>query len=239
MVKYWDAIRKPFTDLKKLIIGILLSMIPIVDSTLVTGFEIESSGLGKAKPSKKMPEWRHWKYLFMKGFGAVVIKIAYMLPAIILIGIGVMILAVDILQMLSDTMTPNIFYLMANDQVSVQEFGRFFWIKNFCSILTEILKLSPLFIAGGILFLLAEFLSPIAVLNYLKKRKLSAAFEFGLVFRKSFTVKYILAVLAMVLVAIVFGSILVLIPFVGIPALSFLIGVIGYSLLGQVYKETK
>jgi hypothetical protein len=150
-----------------------------------------------------------------------------------------MILAVDILQMLSDTMTPNIFYLMANDQVSVQEFGRFFWIKNFCSILTEILKLSPLFIAGGILFLLAEFLSPIAVLNYLKKRKLSAAFEFGLVFRKSFTVKYILAVLAMVLVAIVFGSILVFIPFVGIPALSFLIGVIGYSLLGQVYKETK
>jgi len=239
MVDYGQALKKPFTDLKKLIIGILLSMIPIVDSTLVTGFEIESSGLGKTKPSRKMPEWKHWKYLFMKGFGAAVVKLAYMLPAIILIGIGVIITAVDIVQMLQDAMTPDIIYTISNDEIAAQEFGQAFWAKNGLSIITTMLKISPIFIAGGILFLLAEFLSPIAVLNYLKKKRLGAAFEFGLVFRKSFTTKYILAVLTMVLVAIVLGSILVFIPWVGIPFLSFLIGVMGYSLIGQVYKETK
>lgn len=239
MVKYGDALKKPFTDLKKLIIGILLHIIPIVDFTIVYGFQMECSGLGKNKPSKQMPKWKEWKYLFMKGLGAVGIKIVYMLPAIILIGIGIMIAAIDIIQMIAENITPEIFYQISNNPVAAEMFGQVFWMKNGFSIIATILKISPIFIAGGILFLLAKFLSPLAILNYLKKRKFSAAFEFGTILKKAFTMKYILSCLALLAVAVVLGSILLFIPFIGMPALAFMIGVMGYSLFGQVYKETK
>ena len=51
-VNYEEAIKKPFTDIAKLIIGIILSFIPII-WWFAKGFILESSGLGKIKPSKK------------------------------------------------------------------------------------------------------------------------------------------------------------------------------------------
>lgn len=239
MVKYEDSLKKPFTDWKKLIIGILLNIIPIVNFTMITGYQMECSGLGKNKSSKKMPEWKKLKYFFMKGLVAFGIKIVYMLPAIILVGIGILIVAVNIIQIISSAITPQILHQITTDQAAIQRFWQTIWINNGFSIITTILKISPVFIAGGILYLLAKFVLPIAILNYLKKGRFSAAFEFGLVFKKAFTTKYILAVLVLLVTLIVFGATLSLIPFIGPIATSFIIGVMGYGLLGQVYRETK
>jgi hypothetical protein len=239
MVDYEQALKKPFTDFKKLIIGILLNIIPIVDFTFVTGFEMECSGLGKTKQSNKMPEWKQWKYLFMKGLGALGIKIVYMIPALLIIGIGVMLFLADIVQVLMQTFTPAVIFQIEHGMITSQQVWQMFWQNNWYVIIPAILKVSPLLILGLILALVAKFLSPLAVLNYLKKRRFGAGFEIGLVSRKAFTKEYILAVLAMVLVAVILGSFLLFIPLVGAPIMSFLIGVMGYSLFGQVYRKTK
>jgi hypothetical protein len=239
MVNYEQALKKPFTDFKKLIIGILLNIIPIVDFTIVTGFKMESSGLGKTKQSGKMPEWKQWKYLFMKGLGALGIKIVYMLPALLIIGIGILLFVADIVQVLIQALTPTVISQLETGAITPHQFGQIFLQNNWYMVVPAILKVSPLLILGLMFALLAEYLSPLAVLNYLKKKRFCAGFELGLVIRKAFTTKYILAVLAIALIAVVLGSFLLYIPFVGAAILSFLVGVMGYSLIGQVYKETK
>src|SRR3989344_4043515 len=70
------AIQKPFTDIKKLLIGIVLSIVPIVNFFSI-GFSLESSGLGRNKKSAKMPEWDEWGDYFIKGLFAFVIGLLY------------------------------------------------------------------------------------------------------------------------------------------------------------------
>ena len=77
MVDYQSAFEKPFTDIKKLLIGILFSIVPIINF-FARGFILECSGLGKTKPSKKMPEWKDFGSLFVKGLLYFIITIIYL-----------------------------------------------------------------------------------------------------------------------------------------------------------------
>jgi hypothetical protein len=67
MMNIETAFKKPFSDIKKLIMGILLSIVPIV-SFFASGYILECSGIGKKKSSNKMPEWKNFEYYFVKGF---------------------------------------------------------------------------------------------------------------------------------------------------------------------------
>ena len=87
-VSYEQAIRKPFTDIAKLIIGIILSIVPIIH-WLAKGFILECSGMGKTKPSKKMPDFKNWGYLFIRGLVSDVILLIYAIPAILVFLVGV------------------------------------------------------------------------------------------------------------------------------------------------------
>ncbi|MFH0869256.1 MAG: DUF4013 domain-containing protein [archaeon] len=82
MVNYGEAIKRPFQDIKKLIIGIFLSMIPIVN-LLALGYILENT---KSAMKKKyaLTEWTGWGELFIKGLLLTVITIIYALPAIII-----------------------------------------------------------------------------------------------------------------------------------------------------------
>lgn len=77
-----SAFKKPFTDVKKLIIGILLSIIPIVNF-FATGFMMETAKM-EMKKKKMLPEWASWGDLFVKGLLAFVISIIYALPMLII-----------------------------------------------------------------------------------------------------------------------------------------------------------
>ena len=117
MVSYEEALKKPFSDIKTLVIGIVLSIIPIVNSTIVTGFAIESSGLSKTKSSKKMPEWKNWGHLFVQGLSAVVIQIIYLLPAILVLLVGFGLALGDISTvLLGQVATPEVI-----DQIEMKE----------------------------------------------------------------------------------------------------------------------
>jgi hypothetical protein len=236
MVSYEEAVKKPFTDLKKLLIGILLSIIPIAN-LVVTGFAIESSGVGKAKPSKKMPEWKEFWYLFVKGLAAVVIKIIYMIPAVLVIVVAVGFAIGDIASALMGTViTPELMAQMRAGQAPPEQIGMIFR-ENWYLILPTIMKVAPIFIVGLLLALIASFLTPMAVLNYVKNKRFSAAFDFGTVSRKALTGKYVLAWIVVIVLTLILGTILSFLPILGVAIALFLLSVISYSLYGQVYRK--
>jgi len=74
------ALQRPFTDIKKLLIGILLSVIPLVN-LFSFGYQIECARL-TLKKKKNLPEWKNWKELFINGLLYFIIVLIYFIPVI-------------------------------------------------------------------------------------------------------------------------------------------------------------
>jgi len=86
MVNYKEASKRPFTNLVKFLIGILLSFVPIVNF-LAQGYQLECARTA-SKKNYVLPEWKDFGNLFVRGLLAIVIGIIYMLPTFILLLIG-------------------------------------------------------------------------------------------------------------------------------------------------------
>jgi len=227
-VKYEQAIKKPSTDIAKLIIGIVLSIVPIVH-WLAKGFILECSGVGKAKPSKKMPEFKNWRYLFVRGLASDIILLIYAIPAILVLFMGAG-LAIGNL----GTLAGGIVTSTGTPEDVSQLFSR-----NWYMALPTLIKLAPIMILGFVLLLIAFYLTPVAVLQYLNTKKFSEAFSLNEITKKAFTGDYLVVwIIALVLTWII-TFILSIIPLVG-PQIAFFIGgVISYSLYGQIYRKIR
>lgn len=224
MVDYESSFKRPFLDLKNLVIGIVLSILPIINWFAI-GYTLECTGLTKRKyPLNKSPEWADWGNLFVKGFLTTVIAIVYMLPAIIILFITLF----SALVALFAQITPSIATSSSFSEVIMQN-----WDK-IVPIITTVLPAIAIVI---LLILLASYLIPVAVMNYLANDRLGKAFDVSNVLKKAFRGAYFGAWLITLLASIVAGFILGWIPLIGGAAGSFIVGVISYSILGQVYKE--
>ncbi|MBS3163390.1 DUF4013 domain-containing protein [Candidatus Woesearchaeota archaeon] len=88
---YQQAIKRPFLDIKKLLIGIVLNIIPIVNF-LSVGYLLETAKLTLNKKNN-LPEWKDWWTLFVHGLLTFVIGAIYMIPAMVVgisaVGVGV------------------------------------------------------------------------------------------------------------------------------------------------------
>ncbi len=225
MVDYNAALKKPFLDVKNLIIGILLSILPIINWFAV-GYMLECTGLTKRKVSlDKSPDWTGWGSLFAKGFFSFVIGLVYMIPALIILFFTVISVVFNVIQQVG---FENL--VGGTDQVLIAN-----WDKIW-PILGAVL---PYIIIMVVLIILASYVIPVAIMNYIANDRLGKAFAFGEVFRKAFTGKYFVAwILAMIISGIV-ALVLGFIPWIGGPAGSFIGGVMSYTILGQVYREIK
>lgn len=204
---FGGALKRPFSDIKKLVIGIILYWIPII-SLFAVGYSLECARL-TFKKKKTLPDWTGWGGLFVHGLLTAIISIIFMIPAIILFAIAVAMAGASLLSTLA---TGSI------------------------TALTGLMTSAPMFILSGLLFLLTAYVTPSAVLGYAKKFKFGDAFCFGTVFKKAFTGKYFVAWLVSTIVTIVLAAILGLIPIVG-PAVAGFIGiVISMTLLAEAYK---
>lgn len=96
MVNYSEAIKRPFSDIKKLLIGIIIQLIPIVNF-LAMGYQLKCAKLAMKK-NYKLPEWTDWGDLFVKGLLAVIISLIFLIPVLI---ISVVIGGAAIFQLLS------------------------------------------------------------------------------------------------------------------------------------------
>ena len=87
MTSYDKAFKRPFTDWIKFVIGIILSIVPIV-SFLAGGYQLECARTANKK-KYGLPEWKDWGNLFVRGLLSAIIGIIYMLPALILFTIAI------------------------------------------------------------------------------------------------------------------------------------------------------
>ena len=210
MVDYVESVKRPFTDIGKLVLGIVISIIPIVN------FMFSGYLLNVAKSAMKkdmdLPKWENWGTLFVEGLLAFVIGIIYMLPVVVILGGLLLVGGLSVPGLIAGGMLG-----MAGVMAGLG------------------IYLVVLVIVGLVL----GFLSTVALLTYAETRDFSSAFAFRDIIKKAFTGTYIVGfVITMVIVGVI-AFIIGLIPFIGQFLSTFIVGTIAYTALAQAYREAK
>lgn len=226
------AFKKPISDFKKFLIGVALSILPIVNF-LAAGFAMECSGLGKNKPSDSMPEWGEWGDLFVKGLLAAVVGIIYGIPAGIFFLIGIAAFIIPVLSSLSGMSAMGAGAAGSQVPAEIQALLQ----GDFAAAIPSLLASAPFLIIAVVFGVLAAYIVPLAVLNYVKSGKFGDALKFSDILKKASTGKYFVSWLAVMGVSIVVGVVLNFIPLVGGWIASFYTVVFSYTIFGQVYTE--
>ncbi|MFH1332004.1 MAG: DUF4013 domain-containing protein [archaeon] len=227
MVDYTASLKKPFLDIKNLLIGVLLSIFPIIQ-WFSLGYALECTGLTKRKvPLNKSPNWTDWGKLFANGFLTVAISIIYFLPALVIFLIGFASVLAAILRVVNFTD-----FITGNQAAISQAIS-----QNVASIMPNLVFAVPFLVIAVLFVVLAAYVVQSAILNFLAYNSFGKAFAFGEVFRRAFTGKYFVAWILVCLISLVAILIFNWIPWVGPAVMYFTANVISYTIFGQVYKE--
>ena len=232
MVDYIEAIKKPFTDLKKSGLAVLFGlfgMIIFIPYLFNFGYFLECA---KNSSKKELPEWGNYWEKFVRGFFLFLIFFIYAIPLLIL------------LVFLLIKFTTG---LIGSGERYVETIatGNPVLILNFMTKLFSDLDVRYLVIIGILLGVLILYLIPMAMLFYITNWQFKDAFELKSIFRKAFTKKYLSAWLVANIYTSLLGGISTLFGFIpffgGIVAiiLSVLGGITSYTIYGNIYKEIK
>ena len=191
MVDYMRAIKRPFSDITTLIIGIVLYVIPIANF-IPLGYALKSAATASRNDFSTF-EFSDYGGLFVKGLIAAIIGVIYLIPAVIVF-VGAPILA-----------------LLIRGSTGALLVG-----------------LGTLL--GLLLALLAFFLLPLALTKYAIEGNFGAAFGCGGIFKKAFTVKYIVTWILMLIISWAIG-------FFTLGLLAFPAMVAFFTAIGEVYPE--
>ncbi|MBC8500956.1 MAG: DUF4013 domain-containing protein [DPANN group archaeon] len=226
MVNFVEGLKRPFSDWKKLGIGFLLYLVPVVN--LITGlfawgFELECARTAMKK-KKELPEWNNWGKLFVRGLSALAVSIIYAIPSI---AIGVSFMWRLVLQLTQQTTEINALQI-------------FQIIKD---------NLSGDIIAFALILLLTAYVTPMAIIMYAKNYEFRNAFRFKEVFSKIFIWKYFGAWIFMAAYAIIMSIVLQGIVFAVkepnfVPIIlgaftSIFVGITRFTIFGDVLRELK
>ncbi|HII15837.1 MAG TPA: DUF4013 domain-containing protein [Nanoarchaeota archaeon] len=211
---YETAFKKPFTDIKKLLIGIALSILPIVN-WLTIGYMLDTANRSM-KRNSELPEWADWGNLFVRGLLATVIELLYFLPAIIV--------AAVLLWPLVSTLGPAMMQGRAPDM------SQMFMTMG---------SLGYGVVIAGILGIITMYIAPSAMMHFASTGTFGSAFEFGSVLKKAFSGTYFVAWVVFVIYSMLLAGVLSFIPYVGGAAATFIAGITGFSLFGEVFAEER
>jgi len=226
MVNFGEAIKRPFQDFKKLGIGALMYMIPLVN--IITGFFSSGYGLECAKTGMKkkyeLPKWADWGNLWVKGFLCFLIGAIYCIP-----------LAIIFVITLGATLFGSLLMLFfeANPQAFMSGFG------------TISSSLIWFFLVG----LLTIYIIPMAIMFFVDKGKFSDAFKLGMVLKKAFTSEYLAAWIIVMIYSFVVGvvasllsaitTITVILPLIIMGFANMILVITSMTVFGEVYSEIK
>ncbi len=210
MIDYIEAFKRPFSDLQKYAIGVLLYILPIV-SLFSLGYVIESAKLS-IRRKNELPEWKDFGNLFLTGLLTFIITFIYFIPLfiILLIGLG------------AKSFFQNFTYLATT--------------QDMLDIKTVFSDIGPLVFLLVFLAILAAYLFPAAVLIFADTKKFGHAFNLGRVFEVAFSREYPGPWFIGMLIMVILGTILGRIPYLGPAVSSFTGGMIFYTILGQTYS---
>jgi len=216
MVELQKVITYPFKDEQwplKLLIGIALSMIPIVNFFAVGyGYEIFKAVLRKEEPY--LPEWDNWRELFINGFKVFVVALCYFfIPVLFLLSAMVL------------WGTSIFLYDQGKDIEQLVVIGVF------------------LFLVGGLFYLVALVLSPMALALFARGGEdFGEAFKLGEILSR---IREVLGDFALAIL-VMFAMVIVVVVASMVPLLGFLISIVStfylyylvyFALFGSVCAE--
>lgn len=219
MVDYNISFKKPFSDLRKLLIGVVVNIIPIVN-LISFGYMLENSDIKKEQQTDTMGEWDNLGEFFVKGLMGLIVSLIYNIPALIVGIIAFVIVFVPVFGKLA---------LLGPQRIETMNPGELFPI-----FVPYLLAALPLILLVVILALIASYIVPVAILKYIKTDSFSEAFKFNDISKYILTGEYFVVWALVLVMNIVLVGILSNIPVVGTAIGSFLTGIIGFSLFAGV-----
>lgn len=209
MADYIEAIKRPFSDFKKLLLGLVFSILPIVNF-ISSGYQLECCR-SAYKNKSGLPEWKNYGELFIRGILNGVIWIIYSIPVMIVF-----------------------FYVIGSSLFSIADL----YSTDTTAFLAELIRtVGYSLIAIILLGLLTTYVCYYASVRFAMNYKFKEAFQFKEILNGVFTKEYFLAWLVAGIYTLIIGLLLGIIPFIGSGIASFITGVTFMTLLGKVYKE--
>jgi len=237
-MNYEEAIKKPFTDLKKLLIGIVFSIMPIVN-LVALGYAVDTSGLGKSK-GKGLPKWDDLSHFFFIGLKAAIVHLIYLLPVILIGILGFGVVAGDVATVIMNNVDEfALVDIETATDAEIQALVESIVEENWAQILPALIAAGSFWIVAFVFLVLASYMTPVAILHQLKKKGLGEAFDVGTVAKKAFTKEYFLAWALVLVIKTVSKLVFGWIPVIGLAMYFFVSRMIAYSIYGQVYKKVK
>ena len=236
MVDFVEALKRPFSDTKKLLIGSLLGIIPIVNFTVI-GYTLVSTGFTKEEVKKDgLPEWANYGDLFMKGLVAVIIGIILFLPAaLVLLGtLGIVIIS-PALSLIFGGLPIETWDKLIAGQITELQIQDWF-AQNWTQFIPLFINAVPFLLLGAVLALLAYYIMPAALLGWLKEDRFSAAFSWK-VLKMTATLDYLVNWLIVGFLGGIVSSLLGWIPFLGMGITMYARGVFSYTVFAEIYER--
>jgi len=235
-VDFVKALRRPFQDTKKLFIGGLLGIIPIVNFTVI-GYTLTSTGLSKENVKRDgLPEWGNYGELFKKGLMATIIAIILFLPAILVIfgTVGGVIVS-PAMSLIFGGFPMETWDKLAAGQVTDMQIQDWF-AQNWTQFIPLLTNAVPLLLIGVMLGLVAYYLLPAALLGWLKEDRFGAAFSMKVV-RTAATLDYLVNWLIVGFLGGIVSSLVGWIPILGVGIKMYVNGVFSYTVFAEIYER--
>ena len=215
MVDIMNAIKKPFSDMKTMGIGLIIGAIPVVN-ILVQGYalKVAKETIGGNKSSIPFAVGDLVEYI-LNIIKSMVIGIVYMIIPLIVLGIGLVSTLTALLSNANALSDPNVTASL---------------------LMTNLSAGAPILIIGGLLALIAALILPMAMMKWLKADSIKAAFGVVDVIKNALSVNYLIAIVvsvvySMILVIVlgIVAGLLGLVPAVGFILVMLVMGLIAFT----------
>lgn len=238
MVDLVKALKRPFSDINKFLIGTLLGIIPIVNFTVI-GYTLVSTGFTEEKVERdSLPEWKNYGDLFVKGLVSVVIGIILFLPAaLIILGTFGTVIMAPALSMVFGGISPETWEKIMTGQITDMQMQDWF-AQNWTQFIPLLLSATPFLLLGAFLALLAYYISPVAILGWLKEGRFSAAFSWNAI-KKAVTLDYLVNWVVVGVLTMIVSALLGWIPLIGNGITMYVLGVFSFTVFANVYEQVK
>jgi hypothetical protein len=208
MADYTVAVKRPFQDIKKLLIGTVIEVIPVVNF-IAMGYHLNCAKTAMKK-EHALPEWEDWGGLFTNGLMIFIAMMVYMAPAAVVMVVGM--------------------------GASFVGGGMGFMMGAKTGWMPTLVGLGLSAILAVILCLVAVYLMPAAVLNFAKGGKFGDFFDFKSVVNNAKRWSYLKALVFSAFYMLIAVIILSVVPVVGSALGVFAAGVTAYTIFGEVYE---
>ena len=236
MVDYLEALKRPFSDMKKLLIGIFLGSIPIVN-LIVVDYTLVCTSLTKIKVEKdNLPEWENYGDLFKKGLIAAIIGFILFIPnSLVLFGAFETVVTSPTVNQMLGGISPDTWNKIFTGEITEMQIQDWF-AQNWTQFVPLLVSATPFIILGIILGLIASYILPVIVLEWLKEDSFTAAFRWEVV-KKTLSMDYLVNWIVVGIFGMIMSALFSRVPLLGTGIVVFVSGVFSYTIFSEIYEE--